>query len=120
GCALSDTRELDEADQVFSELIELCRERNDRFHLAAAYGNRAWLWTGRGEVHRTEEDLRSVIQLARESGQAHFERTATHNLAEHRLWENELDEALQLARRGLALQSQAGEGTTVPDRLLLA
>ena len=31
-----------------------------------------------------------------------------------------LDEALQLARRSLALQSRAGEGSTNPDRLLLA
>ena len=60
-----------------------------------------------------------MIQLARESGQAHFERVATHNLAEHRLWRNQLDDALKLAHRGLTLQS-AAEGTTRPDRLLLA
>ena len=120
GCALSDQGELDEAEGVFSRLIAGCLARDDRFHLAAAYGNRTWLWRARGLVDRTEEDLRHVIQLAREAGQAHFERVATHNLAEHRLWQQELDEALQLARRGLALQSRAGEGSTRADRLLLA
>lgn len=119
GPLLSDLRELDEAERVFGEMIASCIERGDRWHLAAAYGNRAWLWSAKGEIDRTEEDLRLVIQLARESGQAHYERVATHNLAEHRLWRNQLDDALALARRGLALQSHA-EGSTRPDRLLLA
>ena len=35
------------------------------------------------------------------------------------MWRNQLDDALQHARRGLALQSHA-EGSTRPDRLLLA
>jgi hypothetical protein len=119
GPMLSDLRELDEAERVFADLITACIARDDRFHLAIAYGNRAWLWSARGDLDRTEEDLRLVIQLARESGQAHNERVATHNLAEHRLWRSNLDDALQLARRGLALQSHA-EGSTRPDRLLLA
>jgi tetratricopeptide (TPR) repeat protein len=119
GPVLSDLRELDEAERVFEEMIESCAARGDRWHLAAAYGNRAWLWSARGEIDRSEEDLRLVIQLARESGQAHYERVATHNLAETKLWRNQLDDALRLARRGLALQSHA-EGSTRPDRLLLA
>jgi len=100
-------------------VIAACERSGDRFHLGAAYGNRAWLWSARGEAERTVEDLRAVISIARESGQAHLERVATHNLAEHRLWEGELPEALQLARRGYALQSRAGEGKTRTDRLLL-
>jgi len=119
GCTLSELRELGEAEQVFAEVIAACERSGDRFHLGAAYGNRAWLWSARGEAERTVEDLRAVISIARESGQAHLERVATHNLAEHRLWEGELTEALQLARRGYALQSRAGEGKTRTDRLLL-
>jgi hypothetical protein len=119
GPLLSDRRELDEAERVFADMIESCVARGDRWHLAAAYGNRAWLWSARGLIDRTEEDLRLVIQLARESGQAHYERVATHNLAETKLWRGHLDDALLLARRGLALQSHA-EGSTRPDRLLLA
>jgi eukaryotic-like serine/threonine-protein kinase len=119
GPALADLRELDEAEAVFADMIASCLERGDRWHLAAAYGNRAWLWSAKGSIDRTEQDLRLVIQLARESGQAHYERVGTHNLAETKLWRNQLDDALQLARRGLALQSHA-EGSTRPDRLLLA
>jgi tetratricopeptide (TPR) repeat protein len=120
GCALSDQKHIDEADRVFTQMIDDCTTRDDRFHLAAVYGNRAWLWSARGDLDRTEADLRLVIQLARESGQAHFERIGTHNLAEHRLWRGDLEEALQLARRGLTVQTQASEGSTRPDRLLLA
>lgn len=120
GCALSDQKEIDKADRVFTHMIDDCTARGDRFHLAAVYGNRAWLWSARGDLDRTEADLRLVIQLARESGQAHFERIGTHNLAEHRLWRGDLDEALLLARRGLTVQTQASEGSTRPDRLLLA
>jgi hypothetical protein len=120
GPMLSDLRELDEAEQVFGEMIADCVARGDRWHLAAAYGNRAWLWSARGEIDRTEDDLTAVIQLARESGQAHFERVAAHNLAEHKLWRAQLEDAINLARRGLALQTQAAEGSTRPDRMLLA
>jgi tetratricopeptide (TPR) repeat protein len=120
GCALCDLHKPDEAEAVFARMIERCQASGDRFHLAAAYGNRAWLWTARGEVDKTTDDLRLVIQIARENGQAQLERAATHNLGEHLLWEGKLDEALQLARRGYALQSRAGEGSTRLDRFLLA
>ncbi len=120
GCALSDLRELDEAERVFDEMIAGCVASGDRFHLAAAYGNRAWLWSARGELDRTSADLRLATQLARETGMAHFERVSAHNLAEQLLWRNQLEEALPLARRGLALQTKVGEGTTSPDRMVLA
>jgi len=120
GCALSDLRELEEAERVFVRLIEDCERYGDRFHLAAAYGNRAWLWSARGEIDRIADDLRLATQLAREAGQAYMERLVTHNLAEHLLWEGKLDEALPLARRSLSLQQRAGEGSTAVDRLLLA
>jgi tetratricopeptide (TPR) repeat protein len=120
GPALADLGELDEAERVFARLMADCEQQDDRFHLAVAYGNRAWLWSARGEIDRIAEDLRFATQLAREAGQAYMERNVTHNLAEHLLWDNQLDEAIQLARRGLALQQRAGEGATALDRLLLA
>jgi tetratricopeptide (TPR) repeat protein len=120
GPALSDLGRLDEAERVFDQLIADCIAHDDRFHLAAAYGNRAWLWSAKGEIDRTADDLRHASQLARESGQAVVERSVVHNLSEQMLWEGKLDEALQLARRGLALQSRAAEGGTGLDRLLLA
>ena len=120
GPALSDLGRLDEAERVFEQLIADCIAHDDRFHLAVTYGNRAWLWSAKGEIDRTADDLRHASQLARESGQANVERSVVHNLSEQMLWEGKLDEALQLARRGLSLQSRAAEGGTGLDRLLLA
>ncbi|HEX8113383.1 MAG TPA: hypothetical protein VF516_36890, partial [Kofleriaceae bacterium] len=120
GGMLAQARQFDRAEVVFRELIALCERRDDRFHLGAAYSNRIVLWTSLGQAERAEADLRTVIQLARETGLAALERGATHNLAEQRLWQGALDEALSLARRGLSLQRGHGEGTTWVDELLLA
>jgi hypothetical protein len=119
GPALVALGQLDAAEAAFAQLVALCEARDDRFHLAAALGNRAWLWSARGEFARYEEDVRAVIQLTREGGQAHFERAVTHNLAEDKLWQGAFVEALRLARRSLALQ-QHGEGSTRIDLLLVA
>jgi tetratricopeptide (TPR) repeat protein len=119
GCGLSELAKLAESEQVFANLIADCEALNDQINLALAYGNRAWLWSARGEVDQTANDLRLAGQLAREVGAAYVERAATHNLAEQLLWIGDLDEAIQLARRSLALQQRA-EGNTSADTLLLA
>jgi tetratricopeptide (TPR) repeat protein len=120
GVVLAEAKQLDRAEVAFRELTALCERRDDRFHLGAAYSNRMILWTILGQAERAEADLRTVIQLARETGLAALERSATHNLAEQRLWQGALDEALSLARRGLSLQRGHGEGSTWVDELLLA
>jgi len=114
------TKQFTRAEAVFRELIELCERLDDRFHLGAAYANRIVLWTNLGLLERAEADLRTVIQLARETGHATLERIATHNLAEHQLFHGAVDEALRLARRSLSLQHGHGEGATEHDQLLLA
>ena len=98
-------------------MIPLCEAHDDRFHLGVAYANRSWLWSVQGETERCNEDLRTVIQLAREIGQAQVERIATYNLGEALLWQGSLDEALQLARRSEALQLGHGEGAAKLDQL---
>jgi tetratricopeptide (TPR) repeat protein len=118
--SLVEIGELDAAEEVFAQMIQLCEARGDRFHLGACYANRAWLWSARGEVDRTASDLRVVIQVAREIGQATLERIGTYNLAEDRLWQGSLEEALHLARRSLAIQRGHGEGTERWDQLLVA
>jgi tetratricopeptide (TPR) repeat protein len=118
--SLAESGELDAAEQVFAELIARCEESGDRVHLAACYANRAFLWSARGEVHRTAEDLRYLIQICREIGQPTLERIGTHNLAEDLLWQGELDEATRLARRCIAIQRAHGESAVLWDDLLLA
>jgi len=120
GPVLVELRELDAAEHVFEQVIALSEATQDRLHLGAAFANRAWLWSARGQVERTQADLRRVIQLAREIGQSSLERIGTYNLAEDLLWRGEYVEALVLAERCLAIQRAHGEGTTRPDRLLVA
>jgi tetratricopeptide (TPR) repeat protein len=120
GPSLVGAGELAAAERAFADVIALCERTADRAHLGFAYANRAWLWEARGAVDRSRADLRHVIQLARELGQAAVERTGTHNLAESLLWTGELDEALRLARRCLVIQQGHAEGSTHADRQLLA
>jgi tetratricopeptide (TPR) repeat protein/tRNA A-37 threonylcarbamoyl transferase component Bud32 len=117
---LVDLGRYDEAQHVFDELIPLCVARDDRFHLGVAYANRSWLWSSQGEVERCNDDLRTVIQLARESGHASVERIATYNLGEALLWQGTHDEALRLAERSAKLQSGHGEGAAKLDQFLIA
>jgi tetratricopeptide (TPR) repeat protein len=118
--ALVDLGRYEEATRAFDELIPLCRVNDDRFHLGVAYANRSWLWSVQGETERCNEDLRTVIQLAREIGHAQVERIATYNLGEALLWQGSLDEALRLARRSESLQLGHGEGAAKLDQLLIA
>jgi eukaryotic-like serine/threonine-protein kinase len=120
GHAIAEVKDFERAEVVFRELFELCERHDDRAHLAAAYANRMILWTILGEADRVEADLRTAIQLARETGHATLERNATHNLAEQRLWQGALDDAVNLARRALSVQRGHGEGSTWVDELLLA
>ena len=120
GPALVELGDLDEAETVFADVIRLCERTGDRLHFGAAHANRTWLWSKRGEVEQNANDLRIVIQVARENGQASLERIGTYNLAEDRLWQGALDEALQLARRSLAIQRGHGEGDDNLDLVLLA
>jgi eukaryotic-like serine/threonine-protein kinase len=120
GTLLIDTDDLDGAERVLGTIIGDCQLANDRFHLAAAYNNRAFLWSARDQLDRLTEDLRIVIELAREIGQANIERAAAHNLAETELWQGHVDEALRLARRCLSIAENVGEQNTSVDRILLA
>ncbi len=120
GCTLAELGELEGAERVFEDAIAHCTEMQDSFHLAAAYNNRAFLSSARGATEQSAEDLRRVITLAREGGYAALEASATHNLAEDRLWEGALDDALRLARRSAVLADAQGEENTAVYHLLVA
>jgi len=76
GPSLIDLGDLDAAERVFADVISICQQADDRFHLAAAYNNRAFLWSALGDLDRVGSDLRSVIEFAREGGHAWFDGTS--------------------------------------------
>ena len=111
---------LEEAETKFHEVIGLCGQIEDRFHLGSALVNRALLWTARAAPDRAMEDLRRAIQIGREVGNPWMERAATHNVAELLYWSGQDDEALALARRSRTLEERFVESTVPDDSLLLA
>jgi eukaryotic-like serine/threonine-protein kinase len=118
GHAFLRTAQIDSAEEMFVRGEMSCRRSGDMFHFAALLVNRITLWSARGNIDRSIEDLREAIHLAREHGQAILERAGAYNLAEELLWRNQLDEAFEWAQRSLTLQERYGVLAAIPDLLL--
>ncbi|HWM85088.1 MAG TPA: protein kinase [Kofleriaceae bacterium] len=113
-------RNLD-AEERFRQVIALCRERGDDFHLAGSLHNRFLLWFRLDRLDEAEEDLRLALEITRRLGASSLERFANMNLAEALYWQWDLDGALPLAERALALQIRfSGPDAMADDALLLA
>lgn len=109
---------LDAAEQRFAEVIGLCEQLGDRFHLCAAYNNRAIMWSARGAKEQLFIDLRRAIQYAREAGLPIVEYGCTHNMAEFLHFSGRSSDALSAARRAYDLRRFLAEGIA-RDALLL-
>jgi tetratricopeptide (TPR) repeat protein len=93
-----------EAREVLDQVVERCRTHNDRLHLAAALNNRA---PGRGFAGDTDgmvQDLRAVVELAREVGQPTMELMAEYNLGEQLLLLGQLADATAHVERAVLLE----------------
>jgi eukaryotic-like serine/threonine-protein kinase len=110
--------QVDRAAEMFVEGEKTCERSGDEFHFAALLVNRISLWSARGDIDRSIEDLGRAIQLAREHGQAILERAASYNLAEELLWRNQLERSFDLAQQSFSLQERYGLRTAIPDLLL--
>ena len=113
---------LDDAAAAYDEVIRVCREAGDDFHLATAYLNRVTLWVelantspdgpdgpnvgdgGGDSLGRIIDDMERCIALGNALGNPQFELIATLNLAEFLYWSGSFERALALAERGRALQ----------------
>jgi tetratricopeptide (TPR) repeat protein len=110
---------LAEAETCYAEVVGLCEQIGDTFHLAAAHTNRQFLWMRLGRMDRAEADLTRAIRLARTLGNALVERIASHNLGELLYWSGRAGEALTHARRSAHLQRRFPDAHHVPDDSLL-
>ncbi|MCG8421983.1 MAG: protein kinase [Proteobacteria bacterium] len=118
--ALVFAEKLDESAARFDEVIAMCDEAGDRFHLATAYSNRSFLWSATGTSERVFEDLQRAVQLAREIGYPMLERAASHNLAEYLYWSGKMARSLALARRAKVLRDRFMSEPSIADEILLA
>ncbi len=108
-----------EAEERFDEVVALCDEVGDDFHLAIALSNRTPLWARLGRLDRARDDLRRAVGLAHRIGNAVVERSASLNLAELLYHEEDLDQALPLALRARELQRHFIGEDELPDTALL-
>jgi tetratricopeptide (TPR) repeat protein len=110
---------LADAAAAYDEVIRVCREAGDDFHLATAYLNRVTLWVelastspndgaggdgGDDSLGRIVDDMERCMALGNALGNPQFELIATLNLAEFLYWSGSFERALALAERGRALQ----------------
>ncbi len=110
-----------EAEERFRQVIALCGERADDFHLAVSFINRALLWFRLDRMDEFEDDSRRAIALARRHGAAPVERLANLNLGETLYWKGDLQGALELAERALSLSTRfSGPDVLIDEALLLA
>jgi tRNA A-37 threonylcarbamoyl transferase component Bud32/tetratricopeptide (TPR) repeat protein len=119
--ALGYVERFDDAERRFTELMNLCQEVGDDFHLAVAHNNRMILCIQQHDIARAKHDLDRCTALTRRLGNAQLERAATINLAEELYWSDDLDSAYQLAERARDLHLRhMRQFLTHHDHLLLA
>jgi tetratricopeptide (TPR) repeat protein len=100
------------AAAAYEEVIRVCQEAGDDFHLATAYLNRITLWVELAHTRpedgdgfaRIVDDMERCMALGNALGNAQFEQIATMNLAEFLYWNGSFDRAQALAERSRELQ----------------
>lgn len=112
----------EESEKRFAEVIHLCEQGGDRYHLAGALINRATsLDVTLGRMDRLRNDASRAIEMSREMGNPQKERIATYNLAEKLYYAGDLDDALRLAQRCVELMHQfSADAKSIYEPLLLA
>lgn len=119
-CALVQAGRIEPAQRRFDEVIELTSRTDDRLHLCAALGNRAFLWAAQSSAENGIADLARTVELAREIGNPWTERNAILNLSEILYWAGRDEEALALVRQGLLLEDRFADRPVHEGRLLSA
>ena len=120
GPALVVMGHVDQAATVFDEVIERCQGCGDRLHLAAALGNRMFLWSAMRDAGQAQSDLEELVMLARELGHPRLERVGTYNLAELQYWLGRDAEALRLVERSQFLCDRFGPHGSPHEWMLLS
>lgn len=72
--------DIDETDQVLSEVVTACTERGDLFHLGSAISSRRNLWVARRDLANALKDQERFIPGA-QAGHVGWEYFAEHNSA---------------------------------------
>ncbi|MCG8420773.1 MAG: protein kinase [Proteobacteria bacterium] len=122
---LSMLGQIDQSERAFEQLINLCVERGDRMHLAAAHGNRLALYMAQKRGEEAIATVSRALAINAELGLLTPQYRAHYNLAElwHQYGESEralphLDRALELGKR-LMGEELRPDGTLLRARIHL-
>ncbi|WP_245814630.1 serine/threonine-protein kinase PknK [Cystobacter ferrugineus] len=119
GVILPNIGRIDEAEQLFEEVIAACTERGDRLHLGSAICNRRNLWVARNDFQGAMQDQERFMQLGRELGMVGWEYFAEHNMGELLYQAGNTQEAAPHIARAIELERHHPEMAPRPWALLL-
>ncbi len=110
------------ARRIGTELLSLCTERGDRFHLAAALSNRRHVLMAQGQVRQVIADLEQSAGIARELGMISMEVAMFVNLGELWLQQGNVEKATFYADKAMAWERKnrayvAPYGTVLAARI---
>ncbi|MEM9489458.1 MAG: AAA family ATPase, partial [Myxococcota bacterium] len=111
--------DFEHAEHRFGRVIPLCQERGDMMHLAAALGNRAFLWIAKNDIERMLDDQRKLLELSRELGNARMEQHANFYLGQYLLWTGEVAKAKGHAQRARDIDEHRLANTARQESALL-
>jgi tetratricopeptide (TPR) repeat protein len=121
GYILATLGRLEDSEQAFDQVIPLCRSHGDKLHWGAAVGNRVMLWTARNDRERLLADLKQLLDISRELGNARMEQQAHYYLGLYLMWLAEWDSAEEHAHHAVAIdERRLGEAMRAESLLLLA
>jgi tetratricopeptide (TPR) repeat protein len=108
-----------QAEQAFDRVVPLCEAHGDKLHLGAALGNRLMLWIASGDMDRLLEDLKRLLEISRELGNARLEQHAhlVYALSHH--WLGELELAKLHARRTVEIDEHRFGAEARPESAIV-
>lgn len=119
GPALATEGKLDEALEIFDEMLALSVKHGDVLHETATLGNRAYVWLPLGNFAQMRTEYERALMLARENCFTMVESNLFHNLAEVSLLTGDLEAADGYAARVVALTDRLTGQSQYPALVML-
>jgi serine/threonine protein kinase/tetratricopeptide (TPR) repeat protein len=122
GAALGVLGDAEASRSICDQAMELAQAHGDNIHLGGALQNRIFVWIMQNNVEALLDDMRKVIEIARESGATVLEGRSLYNLGEVIYLVGDYRAAERHAKRSIEVhQSLVGPGNrTLISYLLLA
>jgi len=108
GLAVADKGDLDEAERILDDVMDLAAKVGEPRRVGNAFGNRGVLKARRGDYEGAEEDLRAALKYARAEGDPMREAQSVMSVGSTFVERGEFGKALRWYRRAAASASKRG------------